>query len=130
MVFDRVLAATGDDDDVLNSGGDALLDDVLHQGLVHHGQHFLGLRLGGGEKSSAKPGRRQNRFANTLGVVCHRFGRRGQLTCLSHAMSIHPGYMSGEYLIFSGAESRHDAQEVWVTGRDERVLRYANIKIC
>ena len=34
MVFDGVLAAAGDDDDVVDAGGDALLDDVLDERLI------------------------------------------------------------------------------------------------
>ena len=73
MVFDRVLAPARDDDDVVDPGSDAFLDHVLNQWLINHGQHFLGLRLGCGQESSAKPGGRQDGFPNALWLQGHRF---------------------------------------------------------
>ena len=64
MIFDGGLAAAGDDDDVLNAGMDRLFHAVLDDGLVDDGQHLLGLRLGGGQKSGAQPGGGENGFAN------------------------------------------------------------------
>ena len=64
VVLDGGLAAAGDDDDVLNAGVDRLLHAVLDDGLVHQGQHLLGLRLGGGQKSGAQPGGGEDGFAN------------------------------------------------------------------
>src|SRR5208337_5331897 len=37
---------------------------ILHQRLIHDGEHFLGLRFGGGQEPRAKTGNRQNRFTN------------------------------------------------------------------
>ena len=54
VVLDRVLALAGDDDDGGEAGGHRLLDHVLDDGLVHQGQHLLGLRLGGGEEAGAE----------------------------------------------------------------------------
>ena len=54
MVFDGILAFAGDDDDVLDAGGDAFFGDVLNLGLVHDGEHFFGLRFGGGEEARAE----------------------------------------------------------------------------
>ena len=53
MIFDGTLAATGDDDDVLDAGGHALFRDVLDLGLIDDRQHFLGLCFGRGQKSRA-----------------------------------------------------------------------------
>ena len=47
VVFDGVLSPAGHDNDVVNAGGDAFLDDVLDQRLVDHRQHFFWLRFGG-----------------------------------------------------------------------------------
>src|SRR6267154_533403 len=65
MIFDGTLAAAGDDDDVLDAGGHALFRDVLDLRLINDGQHFLGLRFGGGEESSAQASGRQNCFSDS-----------------------------------------------------------------
>jgi len=67
MVFDGALAASGDDDDVLNSGMQGLLDAILNEWFVAQGQHLLGLRLGGGGERVARTRGREYGFAN-LGV--------------------------------------------------------------
>src|SRR5262245_15236027 len=64
MVFDRVLPATGHHDDVVGPCGDRLLDAVLNDRFVDERQHFLGLCLGGGKKSGAESGYREDSFAN------------------------------------------------------------------
>ena len=64
VIFDGVFAFSGNDDDVLDPRNNALLDDVLNLRLVHNGEHFLGLRLRGGQEARAKPRSRQNRFAH------------------------------------------------------------------
>jgi len=55
VIFDGTFAAAGDDNDVLDAGGHALFRDILDLRLINDGQHFLGLRFGGGEESSAQP---------------------------------------------------------------------------
>ena len=72
MVFDGVLAAPGDDNDVVDSGGDAFLDHILDQRLVDHRQHFLGLRFGRGQESRAQTCGGQNSFANAFWLLGHR----------------------------------------------------------
>ena len=47
VVFDGTLLAAGDDDDLLDPGGNGLFDRVLDDGFVHQRQHLFGLRLGG-----------------------------------------------------------------------------------
>ena len=54
VVLDRALVAAGDEDHVADAGGIGLFDRVLDQRLVHHRQHFLGLRLGGRQKTGAE----------------------------------------------------------------------------
>src|ERR1700687_2262387 len=51
MIFDRVLSAPCNDNDVLDPGSDAFLDNVLDQRFVDDGKHFLGLRLLWGKES-------------------------------------------------------------------------------
>ena len=55
MIFDGVLAAAGDEDDVLDAGRDGLLDAVLDDRLVDERQHLLGLRLGGRQERVPRP---------------------------------------------------------------------------
>src|SRR6267378_419813 len=66
MVFDRIFALAGDDDDVLDAGGDALFGDVLNLGLVHDGEHFFGLRFGGGEEARAEARGGEDSFADAV----------------------------------------------------------------
>ena len=56
VIFDRVLAAAGHEDDVGDPGGDRLLDAVLNDRLVDERQHFLRLRLGRGQEAGAETG--------------------------------------------------------------------------
>jgi len=48
VVFNRLLAAAGDDDDLVAARGQRFFDAVLNDGLVNERQHFLGLGFGGG----------------------------------------------------------------------------------
>src|SRR5829696_4500398 len=63
VVLDGLLAAAGDDQDVLDPGPHRLLDHVLDRGLVHQRQHLLGLRLGRREEAGPQPGRWDHGFA-------------------------------------------------------------------
>lgn len=72
MVFNGILAAAGDDDNVLDTGGGAFLDGVLNERLVDNWKHFLGLSLGGRKKASAESCCREDCFANAFGLVGHR----------------------------------------------------------
>ena len=64
VVLDGVLAAAGDDDDVVDAGGDGFLDAVLNDRLVDEDQHLLRLRLGGGQEAGAESGGGKDGFAN------------------------------------------------------------------
>jgi hypothetical protein len=64
VILDRVLAAAGDQQDVVDAGRDRFFDAVLDDRLVHERQHFLGLRLGGGEESGAETRGREDSFSD------------------------------------------------------------------
>ena len=64
MVLDRPLLAAGDDDHLLDAGGDCLLDAVLDDRLVDQRQHLLGLRLGRGQESRPPAGGRKDCFSD------------------------------------------------------------------
>src|ERR1017187_4958784 len=64
MIFDGALAAAGDDNDVLNSGMQRLLDAILNERFIDQRQHLHRLRLGGGQEAAAKPPGREYGFAN------------------------------------------------------------------
>ena len=69
VIFNRVLAASGDEDDVVDAGGDRLLDAVLDDRLVDQRQHLFRLRFGRGKKPSAKTGGREDGFSNRLSLT-------------------------------------------------------------
>ena len=56
VIFDRVLAAAGDQDDVVDARRDRFFDAVLNDRLVDQRQHFLRLRLGRGKEAGAETG--------------------------------------------------------------------------
>ncbi|MNC89263.1 hypothetical protein D3C83_51710 [compost metagenome] len=64
MILDGVLAAAGDDDDVVDAGGDRLFDAVLDDRLVDEDQHFLGLGFRGREEAGAEPRRGKDGLPN------------------------------------------------------------------
>ncbi len=53
VIFDRLLAPAGDDDDLIAASRQRLFDAVLNDGLVHQRQHLFGLCFGGGKEASA-----------------------------------------------------------------------------
>ena len=80
VVLDRALLAGGDDDHLLDAGGDRLLDGVLDHRLVDERQHLLRLRLGrraGSGFPSRRRGRRLFERAWNLGRCGTGGGRRG-----------------------------------------------------
>jgi len=64
MVLDGSLAATGDEQDLLDACGNGLFHDILHQRLVDQRQHLLGRRLGGRQETCPHTGNRKNGFFN------------------------------------------------------------------
>jgi len=70
VIFDRIFSFAGDDDDVLDAGGDALFRHVLNLRLVDDGKHLFRLCLGGRQKSRAKAGGREHRLADFVAATC------------------------------------------------------------
>ena len=66
MILDDVLVAPGDEDEVLDAGLARLVDHVLNQRPVDHGQHLFGHRLGGRQKAGAETGDGKDGFADAL----------------------------------------------------------------
>ena len=64
MILDGVLAAPGDQNDVVDARGDRFLDAVLNDRFVDERQHFFGLRFGGGQEPCAQSGGREDSFAD------------------------------------------------------------------
>jgi len=64
MILDRRLAAAGDNDDLVDAGGQRLFDAVLDQRLVHQGEHLLGDGLGCRQETCAKTGSRKDCLVN------------------------------------------------------------------
>ena len=64
VILDGVLSAAGDEDDVVDAGGDRLLDAVLDDWLVHERQHFLRLGLGGRKEPRAETRRGEDHLPN------------------------------------------------------------------
>ena len=64
VILDGVLAAAGDEDDVVDAGRDRFFDAVLDDRLVDERQHFLRLRLGGGKEAGAEAGGGEDGFAD------------------------------------------------------------------
>ena len=67
MVFDGLLAASGDDEDLVATGGHGLFDAVLNDGLVDQREHFFGLGFGGGQEARAEAGGGEYGFADFHG---------------------------------------------------------------
>jgi hypothetical protein len=64
VVLDRVLSAPGDEDDVVDARRHRFFHAVLDDRLVDERQHFLRLRLGGGQEPGTQARRREDRFTN------------------------------------------------------------------
>ena len=67
VVFNGVLAAAGDNQDVVDARFDRLLDAVLDDRLVDENEHFLGLSLRRREKPRSEPCRREDGLADGSG---------------------------------------------------------------
>ena len=65
VIFDGVLAAAGDQNDVVGARRARFLDAVLDDRLVDQRQHLFGLSFGRREKSGAETGGGKHGFAHT-----------------------------------------------------------------
>ena len=66
MIFDHALVAAGDEDEMLDARFARLVDHMLDQRPVDHGEHFLRHRLGGGEEAGAETGDGEDRLADAF----------------------------------------------------------------
>ena len=73
MVFDRLFAAAGDDEDLVAARSHGFFDSVLDDGLIDQREHFLGLGFGCGQKAGAEAGGGEYGFANFH--LLHKGGR-------------------------------------------------------
>ncbi len=71
MVLDDALVAARHEDEMLDAGGLSLIDHMLDDRPVDHGQHFLRDRLGGRQKPGAETGDRKYGFADGSDRVGH-----------------------------------------------------------
>jgi len=62
MVFNNSLILVRNEDHILQSRGLRLLDNVLHNGLIVDGQHFLGNVFGGRQGPRSPPGDGDDHF--------------------------------------------------------------------
>ena len=62
VIFDRVLATAGHQDDVVNAGRHRFLDAVLDDRFVDERQHLFRLRFRGRQKAGAKTRRWEDGF--------------------------------------------------------------------
>ncbi len=72
MVFDGALVTPRHENHLPDARCVGLFDRILNEWLVHYRQHFLGLRLGGGQETRAETGNRENSFSDGLLVAGHR----------------------------------------------------------
>ena len=64
MVFDRVLAAPGHEQDVVDARGHRFFDAVLNDRLIDDRQHLFWLRLGGWQEAGTETSGGENGFAD------------------------------------------------------------------
>ena len=69
MVLDRALAATGDENHLLDLRLTRLVHGILDQRTIDHRQHLFGDRLGRRKEAGAEPRHRENSLAD--GFVRH-----------------------------------------------------------
>src|SRR5215831_3154581 len=70
VVFDRALATSGNDNDLVAAGVQRLLTAILNDWLVDQRQHLFGLGFRGRQKASAQPCRREYRLAYFISHEC------------------------------------------------------------
>src|SRR5574340_518033 len=81
VVLDRPLLAARDDDDLLDAGGNGLLDRVLDDRLVDERQHLLRLRLGRGKEARTPAGGGEHGLSDAHVTSEGWVGGRPEYTC-------------------------------------------------
>src|SRR6516165_2539264 len=69
MILDDRFVATGDENEMLDSGLAGFVNNMLNQRPIDHRQHLFGHRLGRGQEPGAKPGYRKDRFTDRFHVL-------------------------------------------------------------
>jgi len=69
VILDDALVAAGDEDEMLDTRLARLVDDILDDGPVDHGEHFLRDRLGRGKKPRAEASYREHCLANSFHAI-------------------------------------------------------------
>ena len=86
VIFDRGLAAPGDENQLLDAAVEGLLHRMLDHRAVNDRQHLLGHGLGRRQKARPQAGDRQDRFANSSQPQTSIFEESGPLfsqSCLT-----------------------------------------------
>ncbi len=92
VILDRAFRAARDEHQRPGSSRQGFLGRILDQRLVDNRQHFLGARLGGGQKASAPPSHRENGRTYRSGTWHGCLGR----SATENAMIPEPTAMTGE----------------------------------
>src|SRR5208282_642194 len=74
MIFNRTLAASRNNDDLVATRCQSLFHAILNDGFVDQRQHLFRLRLGGGKKTRAQTSGGKNRFADSASVAAIAVG--------------------------------------------------------
>ena len=64
VIFDGLLAASSDDEDLVAAGGHGFFNAILDDRLIHQWEHFFGLGFGCGQEARAQAGSGENGFAD------------------------------------------------------------------
>ena len=64
MILNGAFVAAGDEDEMLDTGGACLIDDVLDHGSINNRQHLFGDGFGRGQKAGAKTCDGKDGFTN------------------------------------------------------------------
>ena len=116
VILDRTLAFAGDEYELLDPCCAGLLDRVVDQGLVNDRQHFLGQRLGRGQKPGSQSTYGKDGLAYPICHECEPAKPPGTRLC--SATSIRTGQ----------ARRVVQPQEVRLGATEEQVLRLIDLR--
>jgi hypothetical protein len=71
VIFDNALVSSGYKDEMFNSGGARLVNDMLKDRTVDNRQHFFRYGLGGREEACAEASNRKNSFSDWFDISAH-----------------------------------------------------------